>query len=124
MRNAMIIAGLLASASVSHAQYAGPTIAPTTVNALLESGKNDQQVVLQGRIVRHNGGENYRFADSTGEMEIEIDAKNWPANTPIDANTEVRVHGEYEKELFGEAEIEVTQLELLKSALPADTAVK
>lgn len=114
MKNAMIIAGLMAVASISHAQYAGPTIAPTTVKTILDNGKNDEQVILQGRIVRHTGGESYRFADNTGEMEIEIEAKNWPANTSIDEKTEVRLHGEYEKELLGQAEIEVKQIEVLK----------
>lgn len=84
MKNAMIVAVLMASASISHAQYAGSTIALTTVSALLENGRNDQQVVLQGRIIRHTGEEAYRFADNTGETEIEIDAKNWRTNTPID----------------------------------------
>lgn len=114
MKNAMIVAVLMASASISHAQYAGSTIALTTVSALLENGRNDQQVVLQGRIIRHTGEDAYRFADNTGETEIEIDAKNWRTNTPIDKKTEVRLHGEYEKELFGQAKIEVQQIEALK----------
>jgi uncharacterized protein (TIGR00156 family) len=100
--------------SSSYAQYAGPGIAPGTVRALLAEGKDDMAVNLQGRIVRHLGSDKYRFADSTGEITLEIDAKIWPANTPVDDKTEVRVHGEYDKPLIGEPEVEVTRIEKLQ----------
>lgn len=110
----MITAVLMASPSISHAQYAGSTIAPTTVNAFLENGKNAEQVVLQGGIIRYTGAELYRFADSAGETGLRSMQENRPANTPGDEKNEVRLHGEQEKELFGEPDIEVTQIRILK----------
>lgn len=115
------------SGSFAHAQYVGPSttpsaapgtatpsVAPSTVKALIATGKDDAQVSLQGRIVRHLGGENYRFADSTGEIDLEIEAKHWPANTPIDDKAQVRVQGEFEKGLVRKPRIEVERIEKLK----------
>jgi uncharacterized protein (TIGR00156 family) len=123
----IVLAALIgASSSFAYAQYTGPsaakgaasgaaqTVAPSTVRALLANGKDDLAVSLQGRIVRHLGGEKYRFADSTGEINVEIDAKRWPANTPIDDKAMVRVYGEYDKALVGEPEIEVERIDMLK----------
>jgi uncharacterized protein (TIGR00156 family) len=111
----LIFAALIGvSGSFAHAQYAGPTVAPSTVRALLADGKDDMAVNLQGKIVRHLGGDKYRFADSTGEITVEIDARQWPANTPIDDKAQVRLHGEFDKDLIGEPEIEVKSIEKLK----------
>jgi uncharacterized protein (TIGR00156 family) len=124
--SALILAALVgASSSFAHAQYTGPTaakgnppsaatVAPSTVRALLANGKDDTNVSLQGRIVRHLGGEKYRFADSSGEISVEIDAKTWPANTPIDDKAQVRLQGEFDKGLVGEPEVDVERIELLK----------
>jgi uncharacterized protein (TIGR00156 family) len=123
----LILAALIGmSSTFAYAQYAGPgtsatagqTAAPaaalSTVRALLANGKDDTNVTLQGRIVRHLGGENYRFADSTGEINVEIDDKHWPANTPIDDKAQVRLYGEYDKKLLGDPEIDVERIEKLK----------
>lgn len=119
----------LASASAM-AQYTGPStgksiipntsktmpaaVAQTNVKALMASGKDDTQVSLQGRIIRHMGGEKYRFADSTGEIDLEIDNELWPANSPIDDKSEVRVTGEYDKDLVSKPKVEVERIEKLK----------
>jgi uncharacterized protein (TIGR00156 family) len=114
MKAPLLILAALVFASSSHAQYVGPTVAPSTVRALLADGKDEMAVNLQGKIVRHIGGEKYRFADNTGEITLEIDAKYWPASTPIDGKTEVRIHGEYDKEWLGEPEIDVKRIETLQ----------
>jgi uncharacterized protein (TIGR00156 family) len=124
----LILAALIgASSGFAYAQYTGPSGAkgaapgaaapsavPSTVRALLASGKDDMVVNLQGRIVRHLGGEKYRFADSTGEITVEIETEQWPANTPIDDKAQVRLQGEFDKDLIGEPEIEVKNIEKLK----------
>jgi len=114
MKSLVLMAAMLLCAASSHAQYTGPSLAPSTVRALLADGKDDMAVSLQGRIVRHLGSDKYRFADSTGEINLEIGPKIWPANMRVDENTEVRVHGEYEKALIGEPEVDVTNIEMLK----------
>jgi len=114
MKRRVLIAGMLLCAASSHAQYTGPGIALSTVRALLAEGKDDMAVSLQGRIVRHMGLDKYRFADHTGEITLEIDPKIWPATMRVDENTEVRVHGEYEKAVIGKPEVDVTNIEKLR----------
>lgn len=112
------------------AQYTGPSdgkkvipgsakkaphnIAPTTVRALTATGKDDTEVSLQGRIVRHIGGDKYRFVDSTGDIDVEIETEHWPDNTPIDDKTEVRITGEYDKGLMHSPKVEVAHIQKLK----------
>lgn len=120
----LILAALIAASGIAHAQYTGPSakgvaktapaVAPGTVKALLASGKDDTAVSLQGRIVRHLGGDKYRFADSTGEITVEIDDDQWPANTPVDDKVQVRIQGEFDKDLVGDPEVEVDRIEVLK----------
>jgi hypothetical protein len=38
----------------------------------------------------------------------------WPANTSVDEKTELGVHGEYDKSLIGDSEVEVTRSEKLQ----------
>lgn len=126
----IIITALLGAASSSAlAQYTGPSTgksiipgttksaapaaAATTVRALTASGKDDTMVSLQGRIIRHVGGDKYRFADSTGEIDLEIETEHWPANTPIDDTSKVRITGEYDKGLTHKPRVEVERIEKL-----------
>ena len=116
MKPLVLIAAMLlyAANTQAHAQYTGPSIAPSTVRALLADGKDDMAVTLQGRIVRHLGSDKYRFADSTGEISLEIDPKTWPVNMQVDDKTQVTVRGEYDKNLIGEPEVDVTSIEILQ----------
>lgn len=122
----MIAALMSVASSAALAQYTGPgagkTVVPgtakaapaaaaTTVKALLASGKDDTMVTLQGRVVRQTGGDRYHFADATGEIEIEVDSDIWPANTPIDDKAQVRIVGEYDKNLVGKPKVEVERIE-------------
>ncbi len=124
---AMAIATVSAGAQ---AQYTGPSAgksiipgvkkaAPqavplTTVRALTTAGKDDTAVSLQGRIVRHLGGDKYRFADATGEIDLEIEDEHWPANLPIDDKAEVRVTGEFDKGLVSKPKVEVDRIDKIK----------
>jgi uncharacterized protein (TIGR00156 family) len=132
MKMATIIGTALiaAASSAAVAQYTGPgsgkgaaattskaataPLAPITVRSLMASGKDDTMVSLQGRIIRHMGGEKYRFADSSGEIDLEIDDDIWPANTPIDDKVEVRILGEYDKDLVSKPKVEVERIEKVK----------
>lgn len=125
----MLMALMSVASSAALAQYTGPStgksvlpgalkgtpaaVAATNVKALAAL-KDDARVSLQGRIVRHLGGDNYRFADSSGEIDVEIDTEHWPANTPIDDKAEVRISGEYDKGLISKPKVEVERLEKIK----------
>lgn len=122
--------GLLAGAGAVFAQYTGPSNQPATttqttaaytgpssvplmtVKQLLDAGKDDQHARLQGRIVSHDGGKNYTFADDTGRLSVEISAKRFPPNQPIGAEQRVEVAGEFDKG-FRTSEFEVDSVRLL-----------
>jgi len=93
--------------------YTGPSSVPTmTVRQLLDTATDDQHARLQGRIVSHDGGKNYTFADDSGRMPVEISAKRFPPNQPIGADQRVELVGEVDKD-FRKMEFEVEQVRLL-----------
>lgn len=94
--------------------YTGPTSAPLmTAKQLLDNGKDDQYVRLQGKITSHKGGEDYEFTDASGKMTVEIDAKYFPQGVNIDQNTQVELIGEFDKETFGESTLDVKQVKVV-----------
>ncbi len=126
----MALMAMLVVSGSALAQYTGPSdgkkvipgsakkpphkAALTTVRALMATGKDDTEVSLEGRINRHIGGDKYNFADSTGEIELEIETEHWPDNTPIDDKTIVRIIGEYDKGLTHSPKVEVSHIVKLK----------
>ena len=130
MTSLLFLALLSTASGAAMAQYTGPSdgkgAVPNTtksavantplsnVRAMIASGKDDSHVLLQGRIVRHLGGDKYRFADSTGEIELEIESEHWPANAPIDDKTEVRITGEFDKGRIRKPKVEVERIDIAK----------
>ena len=93
--------------------YTGPSSVPTmTVKQLLDTATDDQHVRLQGRIVSHDGGKNYTFADDSGRLPVEISAKHFPPGQPVSAAQRVEIVGEVDKGMR-KMEFEVEQLRLL-----------
>lgn len=94
------------------AQYAGPTSVPNlTVKQLLETGQDDQHATVRGFIVSHDGGEHYTFADDTGRIKVEIDAKYFPPGVKIDDKVRVELSGEFDKDrLTGKTELDVKRV--------------
>lgn len=101
------------AAAVAAPGYTGPSSVPTmTVKQLLDTATDDQHVRLQGRIVSHDGGKNYTFADDSGRMPVEISAKRFPPNQPVSAEQRVELVGEVDKD-FRKMEFEVEQVRLI-----------
>lgn len=99
---------LLATVATSHAEYIGPS-AHKTIGSVAEVLKNpidDQRVVLRGYLVKQVGKEKYIFSDGTGEIRVEIDAKDFRGLT-VDDKTRVEIMGEVEKDFFESPEIDV-----------------
>ena len=107
-------AALLAMCCASAlAQYTGPSsVQLTTVQQLLDQGRDDQRVILRGRLVQHDGGEHYTFADESGRIGVEIDARLLPAGQSFDDKQLIEVSGEYDKDLMSQ-EVEVDSLRLI-----------
>jgi uncharacterized protein (TIGR00156 family) len=83
------------------------------VKDLLDKGKDDQYARLQGKLVSHKGGEEYEFADQSGKITVEVDAKHFPAGVSIDQNTLVELTGEFDKEMVGESTFDVKQVKIV-----------
>lgn len=93
--------------------YTGPSSVPlSTVKNLLENGSDDQNARLQGRIVSHDGGKNYRFADDSGHMTVKISARRFPAGQAVSAEQRVELIGELDKD-FRKTKFEVKELRLI-----------
>jgi uncharacterized protein (TIGR00156 family) len=102
------------SSKAAPAGYSGPSSVPLmSARQLLDTGKDDQYVRLKGKLVNHKGGEDYEFADASGKMTVEIDAKYFPAGVNIDHDTQVELVGEFDKDTFGESTLEVKQLKVV-----------
>jgi len=96
------------------AGYTGPSSAPLmTAKQLLDNGKDDQYVRLQGKLTSHKGGEDYEFTDASGKITVEIDTKYFPQGVNVDQNTMVELTGEFDKETFGESTLDVKQVKVV-----------
>ncbi|QFZ86070.1 MULTISPECIES: YgiW/YdeI family stress tolerance OB fold protein [Variovorax] len=104
--------GVALPIAAAWAQYAGPTSVPNlTVKQLLETGQDDQHATVRGFIVSHDGGEHYTFADDTGRIKVEIDAKYFPPGVKIDDKVRVELSGEFDKDrLTGKTELDVKRV--------------
>nr|WP_145552395.1 NirD/YgiW/YdeI family stress tolerance protein [Variovorax boronicumulans] len=96
-----------------HGSYDGPSSVPLlTVKQLLETGKDEQHARLQGRIVSHDGGDKYTFADDSGRITVEIDDDRFPPGQAIGAAQRVELVGEFDKGLR-KREFEVDRITLI-----------
>lgn len=85
------------------------TLRVSTVKEVLASQRDDEHVVLRGRIVKHIRGEDYMFSDGTGEIEVEIDDDDYPKDR-LQMNTDVEIRGEVDLERDGRVTIDVDRI--------------
>jgi len=108
-----VAAGTASGVSSASASYTGPSSVPLmTAKQVLDSGKDNQHVRLQGRLVSHDGGKNYTFADDSGRLPVEISTQRFPPGQSISAEQRVEIVGEIDKD-FRSMEFEVDQIRLL-----------
>ena len=116
---AILVATLVggAAAMSAHAQYVGPMGSgqSSSVKEILADPKDDQNVTLQGKLLRKTGSEKYIFSDGTGEITAEIDDDDFP-QVRVDENTRVEIHGEVDTGLRRPPEIEVDVIRVLTDA--------
>lgn len=124
---ALLAACALTLASTASAQYSGPSAGkaksgyagPTTsasqldVASILAKPKDDQKVILQGKLLRKTGKEKYIFSDGTGEIVAEIDDDDFPREH-VDENTNIEIAGEVDTGLTRPPEIEVDVVRVIK----------
>lgn len=110
MRSSVILA-IAISASFStalQAQNVGSSTqeAPLSIVDILKSPIDDQEVVLRGVLLKKVGKEKYIFSDGTGEIRVEIEAEDFPAQK-LDDKARVEISGEVEKDFLETPEIDV-----------------
>lgn len=97
------------------AGYSGPHGGATTVAEVLKDPKDDSVVLLRGTLVRQLTPKKYVFSDGTGEIEVKIKAKKFPAQ-PVDDKTRLEITGEVEKDFRKGPHIDVDSVKLLEGA--------
>lgn len=122
------LAGALVAGGVSAQGYTGPSTAPagaqqgyagpssvavTSVKVLLETGRDDQNAILRGRIVSHDGDDHYTFDDGTGRIRVDIDDDDFPVGVKIDDKTMVELHGELDRDRKG-VEFDVDEIRVMQ----------
>ncbi|EGU38760.1 protein YgiW [Vibrio ichthyoenteri ATCC 700023] len=82
--------------------FSGPTQGISTVKQVLDSEmfSDDMPVTLTGRIKASLGGEMYLFADTTGEVTVEIEHDKWFGQS-ASPTTNVQLIGEIDKNMSG-----------------------
>ncbi|EMK6939582.1 NirD/YgiW/YdeI family stress tolerance protein [Vibrio cholerae] len=102
----------LLSTNMSYAGFTGPSEGINTVSGVLNAGimSDDTPVTLTGFITSSLGGDLYRFADSTGDIIVEIESDKW-FGVNVTPETKVTIWGEIEKE-FRSTRIDVSMIRL------------
>ncbi len=96
------------------AEYTGPGgVEATTVAEILESPGDDDQVVIEGFLIKMVGKETYVFTDGTGEIQVEIDDEDLPVES-IDERTRVEITGEVDADAFEKPEIDVDTVRVIR----------
>lgn len=95
---------------MSYAGFTGPSEGINTVSGVLNAGimSDDTPVTLTGFITSSLGGDLYRFADSTGDIIVEIESDKW-FGVNVTPETKVTIWGEIEKE-FRSTRIDVSMI--------------
>ncbi|CAM3544026.1 NirD/YgiW/YdeI family stress tolerance protein [Parendozoicomonas haliclonae] len=92
--------------------YQGP-VEITALKDLQGFTLSDQDVVVEGHIVRQINHDTFMFSDGTGEMMIELDDDIRLPAEGLNENVRVRLFGEYDAGM--DKEIEVEQLQVLST---------
>ena len=83
---------------------------PTSVKAVLQNPVDDMWVTLRGHIIKKISHDKYVFADSTGQIGIDVDDRYFPYGIPITPATFVEISGEIDKEFMSSPEVDVKKM--------------
>lgn len=97
-----------------YAQYSGPTeTSKGTVASIIADPVDDQEVIIQGNLLRKTGHDKYVFSDGTGEIVAEIKEKRFPKQ-PVNETTKVELMGEVDTGFNRPPEIEVDSMRIVE----------
>lgn len=101
------------SIGAAQAQFVGQSQPVTTVKQVLDNGRDDQMVVLEGNLINQVRNDKYTLRDATGTIVVEIDDRIF-AGQRVDSNTKVRVEGEIDTEIMKPNEVEAHRLTVIR----------
>lgn len=112
---AFSLVATFAFGSVAHAQYTGPShTAAVSVEEILKNPVDDQEVRLEGHLLRKLSAKTYVFSDGTAEIVAEIKPKRFEGVAEINEKTKVEITGEVDTSLYRAPEIEVDLIRIVQ----------
>lgn len=120
MRVRVSLASLLAVTAFSfalpaQAQYVGPSSTPAvSVEEILKNPVDDQEVRLQGYLLRQLSPKSYIFSDGSAEIVAEIKPKRFEGLAEINEKVKVEIYGEIDTSLYRAPEIDVDSLHIVQ----------
>ena len=78
----------------------------------VRAANDNTPVILQGYLLRQNGENSYVFQDTTGTINVEIDAEDWGGLT-VSPTDFVEVWGEVDKNGMSMIEVDVSAIKKL-----------
>ena len=91
-------------------QYTGPVELANLTNLLADSRMfTEQNVVLEGKLIRQINHEKFIFSDGKAEVQVELD-DDIALKQSLDASTQVRLFGEFEGGNTPEVEVDRIQV--------------
>jgi uncharacterized protein (TIGR00156 family) len=105
---------LVLGAGSAVAQYTGPgSVKPAaSVAEILKNPVDDMAVVLRGKLLKKTGSDKYLFSDGTGEIVVEIEHRDFPAQPVGDATT-VEIEAKVDKDFMRKPELEATRVRVV-----------
>ena len=93
------------SIGAAQAQFVGQSQPVTTVKQVLDNGRDDQMVVLEGNLINQVRNDKYTLRDATGTIVVEIDDRIFAGQ---------RVEGEIDAEIMKPNEVEAHRLTVIR----------
>lgn len=111
----LIATVLLGFCQTTTAQYTGPGkfLVKTELAQILDKPLDDDQVKLEGYLIKKVSSDKYLFSDGKNQIRVEIDQDVFPAQ-PFDDKDRILIEGEVEKDFLQSPEIDVKRLTVLK----------
>ena len=96
------------TATFAYAQYQGPRVKAkaTTISEILKNPKDNQYVVIKGKLIKKISSEDYILSDGNAEIIVDIDNEIMP-KTPVNKNTLLELRGKVVTDFMKPVEIDV-----------------